>query len=349
MPLYEISESGLARHERASLGDLGLREREDLQRVIRDDIGVLDDDLLVVAEEFGQWEDARRRIDLLAVDKTGCLVVIELKRDDGAHMDLQAIRYAAMVSSMNFGDVVAAYEQHLSNTEPDAGLDARAELTTFIDTSGTEEPTISTDVRIILVAAEFGRELMTSVLWLNRFEDMDIRCIQLVPYRLEGRVLLDIRQVVPLPEAADYQVRVRRKEQQQERARSQSRDMTRYHVVVDGNELPATSKRETILVMVTKLIESGVPASTIGEELGVRFRSIQGEHQDPTTAFLKDYPREYGRKFHPEWWYTDHPFLQDGRTWLVSKGWGTNTEPALTALCERFPDAGVSFRRADSE
>ncbi len=349
MSLYEIAESGLARREQASLAGLGLREREDLQRLIRDDISVLDDDLLVVAEEFGQWEDARRRIDLLAVDKTGCLVVIELKRDDGAHMDLQALRYAAMVSSMNFGDVVAAYEQHLANTEPDAGLDARAELTAFIDTGEAEEPTISTDVRIVLVAAEFGRELMTSVLWLNRFESMDIRCIQLVPYRLDGRVLLDIRQVVPLPEAADYQVRVRRKEQQQERARSQSRDMTRYHVVVDGAELPATSKRETILVMVTKLIESGVPASEIGEELGVRFRSIQGEYLDPAPAFLRDYPREYGRKFHPEWWYTDHPFLQDERTWLVSKGWGTNTEPALTALCKRFPDAGVSFRRADSQ
>jgi hypothetical protein len=61
---------------------------------------------------------ARRRIDLLAVDKTGCLVVIELKRDDGAHMDLQSLRYAAMVSSMNFGDVVTAYEQHLTNTAP---------------------------------------------------------------------------------------------------------------------------------------------------------------------------------------------------------------------------------------
>jgi hypothetical protein len=349
VPLYEIGESGLARHEQASLADLGLRERQDLQRLIRDEVRVLGDDLLIVAEEFGQWEDARRRIDLLAVDKTGCLVVIELKRDDGAHMDLQALRYAAMVSSMDFGDVVATYEQHLANTEPDAALNARAELTAFIDIGDEEEPTISTDVRIVLVAAEFRRELMTSVLWLNRFEGMDIRCIQLVPYRLDGRVLLDIRQVVPLPEAADYQVRVRRKEQQQERARSQSRDMTRYHVIVDGAELPATSKRETILVMVTKLIERGIPAPAIGDELGVRFRSIQGEHEDPAPAFLTGYPREYRRKFRPEWWYIEHPFLQEGRTWLVSKGWGTNTEPALTALCERFPDAGMSFRCVDSQ
>src|SRR5437660_1747178 len=104
MALYEIAGSRLARREPSTLADLGLYERADLQRIIRDDVGVLGDDLLVIAEEFGQWEDARRRIDLLAVDKAGHLVVVELKRDDGAHMDLQALRYAAMVSSMDFDD-----------------------------------------------------------------------------------------------------------------------------------------------------------------------------------------------------------------------------------------------------
>jgi hypothetical protein len=345
--LYEIADAGLAPHEPVTLADLGLRERADLQRLLRDDIAVLGDDLLVIGEEFGEWEDARRRIDLLAVDKAGCMVVIELKRDDGAHMDLQAVRYAAMVSSMDFGDIAAAYERHLAKVAPDADRDARAELTAFIDTE-EEEPTISTEVRIVLVAADFGRELTTAVLWLNRFEGMDIRCVRLVPYRLDGRTLLDIRQVVPLPEAADYQVRVRRKEQQQERVRTQKRDMTRYHVIVDGEELPATSKRETVLVMVTHMIERGVPASAIGAELGTRFRSIQGEHENATPAFLSSYPKEYGLTFRPEWWYVNRPFLEDGRTWLVSKGWGINTEPALTALCERFPEAGVGFRRADA-
>ena len=39
-----------------------------------------------------------------------------------------------------------------------------------------------------------------------------LRCVRLVPYDIEGRVLLDIQQVLPLPQAADYQVRLRRKD-----------------------------------------------------------------------------------------------------------------------------------------
>jgi hypothetical protein len=55
----------------------------------------------VIAEEFSEWEDSRRRIDLLGGDRDGNLVVIELKRtEDGGHMELQAIRYAAMVSAL---------------------------------------------------------------------------------------------------------------------------------------------------------------------------------------------------------------------------------------------------------
>jgi hypothetical protein len=39
-----------------------------------------------------------------------------------------------------------------------------------------------------------------------------------------------------------------------------------------------------------------------------------------------------------------------GRTWLLNNHrWrGVNTERTLTALCERFPEAGVTFRRAEA-
>ncbi|MDP9397338.1 MAG: endonuclease NucS [Actinomycetota bacterium] len=104
MPLYEMtSAGGLSAVPSTTFAGQGVLERTDLQRALREHIGVLDDGLLVVAEEFGDFVDARRRVDLLCVDRQGQLVVVELKRtEDGGHMELQALRYAAMVSTMTF-------------------------------------------------------------------------------------------------------------------------------------------------------------------------------------------------------------------------------------------------------
>lgn len=82
-------------------------------------------------------------------------------------------------------------------------------LASFLDQSEDDELAISSDVRILLLSADFG-QITTAVLWLNGFEGMDIRCVRLVPYEVGGKVLLDIQQIVPLPEVADYQVRLRR-------------------------------------------------------------------------------------------------------------------------------------------
>ena len=103
MPLYEMTPDTFRLLNQASFADLKVRERDDLQRLLRSQIEVLGDDLYVLTEEFGDWDDSRRRIDLLAIDRQANLVVIELKRThDGGHMELQAIRYASMVSAMTF-------------------------------------------------------------------------------------------------------------------------------------------------------------------------------------------------------------------------------------------------------
>ena len=39
-------------------------------------VEVIAPDTLVIAEEFGEWEDSRRRIDLLGIDKEGYFIVI---------------------------------------------------------------------------------------------------------------------------------------------------------------------------------------------------------------------------------------------------------------------------------
>lgn len=114
MPLYEVQSDWISSLPRVSLVEAGLKERTDLQRLLREQIDIISSNTLVVAEEFGDWEDSRRRIDLLGLDRNANLVVIELKRTtDGGHMELQAVRYAAMVSTMTFEQVVEAFAKYL--------------------------------------------------------------------------------------------------------------------------------------------------------------------------------------------------------------------------------------------
>ena len=47
-------------------------------------------------------------------------------------------------------------------------------------------------------------------MWLSE-RDLEIRCSRIRPYCLDGRLLLDVQQITPLPEAADYQVQFREK------------------------------------------------------------------------------------------------------------------------------------------
>ena len=223
MPLYEITTDAFRSIAAASLTDMKLRERGDLQRLLRTQIEVLADDLYVIAEEFGDWEDSRRRIDLLAIDKNANLVVIELKRtNDGGHMELQSIRYASMVSTMTFSRAVEIHAGFLTQIGKKAE-EAQQRLLDFLGWEEPDEENFAADVRIILVSEDFGKELTTAVLWL-REHDIDICCVRLKPYQNGDARLVDVQQIIPLPEANDYQVQVREKEQVGKKKRAERYD-----------------------------------------------------------------------------------------------------------------------------
>lgn len=224
MPLYQITEQSFKAIPEASFAEMGIGERADIQRLLRSQIDVLGDDLFVLTEEFGDWEDSKRRIDLLAVDTDANLVVIELKRtQDGGHMELQAIRYASMISAMTFDRAVSIHADFLVRL----GLprdEAQPRLLEFLGWDSPDDGAFAEDVRIVLVSQDFGKELTTAVLWL-RDREIDIRCVRLRPYQDDGRTMVDVQQIIPLPEAHDYQVQLREKEQQGRRHRAERYDV----------------------------------------------------------------------------------------------------------------------------
>lgn len=349
--LYDMTDGALTKVPGTTFKDEKVLERTHLQAAVRDHIGVLGPDLLVVAEEFGDFEDTHRRIDLLCIDKTARLVVVELKRtEDGGHMELQALRYAAMVSVMTFEELVATYARFRNRTGTgDSDRDeARAELLDWIDEVEDDEPVVSREVGIILAAADFSQEITTTVLWLNEFHATDIRCVRLSPYRHEGRLLLDVQQVIPLPEARELTVRLRRREIQARAARASSTsgaDWTQYVVRYPGGQTEPLRKRRAILALVHALADTGVDRELIANAIPhEKFRSVPGvlDGEPLAAAFAAAHHRtpENLRR-----WFLEEPVHDNERTWVLSKQWGTQTEAVLSALVRLAP--GFGFHAAD--
>ena len=216
MPLYRWNADNLENVTPTTFEAEGLQERADLQRLLRDQPEVLEEGLFIVAEEFSNWQDSGRSIDLLALDDQARLVVIELKRTQtGDHSELQAIRYAAMVSSMTLEQIIEAHRDYLAKRSRDE--DARAQILNHLGVADEADTEIHTErPRIVLASAGFSTELTTSVLWL-RDGGMDISCVKLQLYRSSDGLLMDTSQVIPLPEASNYLVKVRERVDEERR------------------------------------------------------------------------------------------------------------------------------------
>jgi hypothetical protein len=225
MALFRVTENRLEKLEPTTFAREHMLERSDLQRLLKTDISCISQNLMVIEEEFGDWEDSQRRIDLLCLNRQAHVVVLELKRtEDGGHMELQAIRYAAMVSSMTFDQLVSSHARYIGGDDPHAA--AERAILSFLGWDTPADGQLADGVAIILVSHNFSVELTTAVLWLNN-QGLDITCYRIVPHRLNGDVLIDIQQLIPLPEAADYETKLRAQKQEAQRVESARADIFR--------------------------------------------------------------------------------------------------------------------------
>lgn len=348
MALYELTQNGLERLERTTFSASGVKERTHLQQVLKQHIDVISPNTLVIAEEFGNWDDSRRRIDLLGIDKDAKLVVIELKRtEDGGHMELQALRYAAMVSAMTFEDAVDTYNEFL--LKQGSTDSARDRLLEFLGGDEADADRFTGEVRILLVAAEFSKEITTSVLWLNDC-GLDITCVQLRPHRDGSRLLLDIQQTIPLPQAMEYQIKLREKARLERVVRTQNRDMTRYDVVLGDTTYTDLPKRRAIFALIRYLCSQGVSPEEINSLIEWRsnaVRKISGRLQGKEfERKLADQLIEEGNQPDTSRFFIgdDELLYADGQTYAVTKMWGQRTAEAMDLLVKRFPHFKIGFR-----
>ena len=316
MPIFHYNDRRLSKVEETTFSIEEMREREDLQAALKKDISAISDDLLVIAEEFSQWSSGQRRIDLLALDKQANIVVIELKRtDSGNYMELQAIRYAAMISQLTWKDTVEIFGRYLEAEYPDETRNAEKELLEFLDWDEPREDDFGAETHILLVSADFSEELTTSVLWLNDM-GVNITCVQISPYQFEGKVLINVQQIIPIPETEDYQVRVRRKGEEKKTARHSGMDRTKYKF---KGEL--YGKGRLVVAVIMDWVESNKPQDI--EELQKVFPKDIASNKTfaPLDEALHKGRKDRIRHFIEE---SNRIYFKDGTCYVVSNQWAKN-------------------------
>jgi len=332
MPLYHLTDEALIPVEQTGFEKEVLRERQDLQRLLKKHIAALGDDLLVIAEEYGEFQDSKRRIDLLAVDKLANLVVIELKRTaDGGHMELQSIRYAAMISNMTWDIAVSAFDNYF----PDES-NAEQELLQFLEWDEPQRDDFGASVRIILASADFSKEITTSVIWLNQME-LDITCVRLKLYKLNGELILNSEQIIPLPETEDYQIELREKRRDIRVSQQSGKDRSTFTLSINGKEFATGFKKSDIGFNAVKALEANnlIDQSTfdfLREDRSCSFLLLK--KQDEITETERKYGK-YRYKRGPE-------FLFNGAGYYIARNWGVgNIEAFITKMNTRFAELSI--------
>ena len=155
--------------ETPSLAEASISERYDLQEFISNsphpffkELGL---ELFLVGKEVMPSKSVQDRIDLLAVDKEGSSVVIELKRGNNKLQLLQAISYAGMISQWSGEDFLGLLSE-----------DRQEALAGFLEVDLED---VNRAQRIVLIAEEFDYALLVGTEWLSKNYSVDVMCCRI--------------------------------------------------------------------------------------------------------------------------------------------------------------------------
>ncbi|WP_313113023.1 DUF4268 domain-containing protein [Pseudescherichia sp.] len=208
--------------QEVSFSSLGYTERYHLQEWLAKNPQALtrdnDDELLIIQKEFAGFDDTKERLDLLAIDKQSNLVIIENKLDDsGRDVVWQALKYAGYCANLRKDQILDIFQLYLDKYEPEETRPAAEVMAEFLECESLDEVQInqSRTQRVMMVAASFRKEVTNTALWLMQF-GLRVQCFKVKPYKFNDDVFVDIRQVIPTPEAESFMIGMAQKEAEEQ-------------------------------------------------------------------------------------------------------------------------------------
>jgi hypothetical protein len=214
--MYKIntSNNNVVKLEQRLFRELHIREREHLQEWIAKNPEMLGEELLIIQKEFDGFNDTNERLDLLAVDKVGGLVVIENKLDDtGRNVVWQALKYASYCSTLTTNQILKIYQDYLDKWQQ--GEEAKQNLLDFLERNEEDLLLNRNDQRIIFVANNYRKEVTSTVLWLLN-HDIQVQCFRATPYSMGDEMFLQMEQIIPLPETKQFMIDAKEKEKEEQ-------------------------------------------------------------------------------------------------------------------------------------
>jgi Endonuclease NucS len=196
MPIWRISEKKPISISKTNLQNESLLEAH-LEDWIAEDPSILGEPLFLIGRQV-LIPDVRDKLDLLAIDKQGNAVIIELKRGELRDpVDTQALRYASYISKWRFSDFESEARSYLGTTG-DAEFNFNDEYEKFCNDPGQEIPDLNSDQRLIIVGSEIRDKLGSVALWL-REHHIDIKVIEIELFRDGESIYLQPQTIIPLP------------------------------------------------------------------------------------------------------------------------------------------------------
>ena len=211
--------------------ELGFKERQHLQQWIAESPEILGEELLIIQQEFDGFNDTNERLDLLALDKEGNIVVIENKLDDaGRDVTWQVLKYASYCSTLTKENIRKIYQDYLDKRG--TAEQATEKISDFFDNKEYEEIPLNQrqTQRIMMVAGNYRKEVTSTVLWLLNYK-LQVQCFKASIYSLGEELILDVEQIIPTKDAADYIISMADKTQEDLSTQAELR--TRHHIRLD--------------------------------------------------------------------------------------------------------------------
>lgn len=213
MYLIDRDKNRITKLKKKSFSELKFREREHLQEWIANDPSTLGEELLIIQKEFNGFSETNERLDLLALDKLGNLVIIENKLDDsGKNVTWQVIKYASYCASLTKQDILNIYQEYLGSTAI-----AQEMISEFFDNRDISEILLNQGLnsqRLILIAANFRKEVTSTVLWLMNFK-IRLQCFKVTPFAFGEQLFLNVEQILPTKDTEDFVISIATKAQEE--------------------------------------------------------------------------------------------------------------------------------------